>query len=43
MENFLEYRNEFINIVLDVGFGLDYHPIVLLPTKVYSLSHQYLY
>ena len=37
MEVFLEGGSEFTAIVLDVGFGLDCHPVVLLPTEVFAL------
>lgn len=34
VEQFLEGGSEFTAIVLDVGSGLDSHPVVLLPTEV---------
>lgn len=39
VEIFLEGGSEFTAIVLDIGSGHDCHPVVLLPTEVWSLSH----
>ena len=38
VEIFLEGGSEFTAIVLDVGSGFDCHPVVLLPTEVYSFQ-----
>ncbi|KAJ8753834.1 hypothetical protein K2173_000088 [Erythroxylum novogranatense] len=39
VEVFLEGGNEFTAIVLDVGSGVDSHPVVLLPTEVTLQFH----
>ncbi|XP_010256985.1 PREDICTED: uncharacterized protein LOC104597236 isoform X2 [Nelumbo nucifera] len=39
VEVFLEGGSEFTAIVLDVGFGVDCHPVVLLPTEVELQFH----
>lgn len=39
VEIFLEGGNEFTAIVLDVGYGTDSHPVVLLPTEVELQFH----
>ncbi|XP_015897668.4 uncharacterized protein LOC107431289 isoform X1 [Ziziphus jujuba] len=39
LEVFIEGGNEFTTIVLDVGSGLDCHPVALLPTEVELQFH----